>query len=61
MHEGVEVQLHAFLTLAIGGVSGQLHTLTTMLLEKWPLMHSGWVSELIRMLCGGGLLIKRLH
>jgi len=52
-HEGVEVQLHAFLTLAIDGMSGQLHTLTTLLLEKQPLVPSGWVSEHIRMLCRG--------
>jgi len=52
-YTGVEVQLHAFLTLAIGGMGGQLHTLTTLLLEKQPLVPSGWVSVPIRMLCRG--------
>jgi len=49
----VEVQHHAFLTLAMGATSGQLHTLTILLLETQPLVPSGWVSEPIRMLCRG--------
>ena len=62
-YEGVEVQVHAFLTLVIGGMSDQLHTLTTMLLGKQPLVPSGWVSEPIRMLCRGykKIMLKRLH
>jgi len=60
----VEVQHHAFLTLAMGGTSGQLHTLTILLLEKQPLVPSGWVSEPIRMLCQGvqkKIMLKRFH
>jgi hypothetical protein len=35
----VEVQLHAFLTLALGIlVSGQLYTLTTLSPRKWTLV-----------------------
>jgi hypothetical protein len=38
---GVEFKLHAFLTLALGGLSGQLHALAALS----PSKEAGWALE----------------
>lgn len=45
-HGGVEVHLHAALTLALGGVSGHLHTPAAISSRKEPLSAHwcGWVG-----------------
>jgi len=52
LYGGVEVQFHAFLTLALKEVGGQLHALATLPLAIKPMVptaqEDGWEPEIVQ-------------